>query len=112
MFVHTNYVGDKKGTHPKMDWETLQELDSEGLVTIGSHTLSHPDDISKLPIEDQDREMTESKATLEQQLGHPVTYFAYPDGKGDTTSFDPPSAPDTRWPLRWITDPPRSRRVS
>ena len=26
MFVHTNYVGDKKSDHPKMDWETLKQL--------------------------------------------------------------------------------------
>ncbi len=88
MFVHTNFVGDKKGAHPKMDWETLKKLDQEGLVTIASHTLSHPDDMSKLPIEDQDRELTEAKSLLEQQLGHPVPYFAYPNGKGDATTFD------------------------
>jgi len=88
MFVHTNFVGDKTGTHPKMDWDTLKKLDSEGLVTIGSHTLSHPADMAKLPLEDQQKELTESKATLEQQLGHPVPYFAYPNGTGDQATFD------------------------
>ncbi|MDX1931142.1 MAG: polysaccharide deacetylase family protein [Capsulimonadales bacterium] len=87
VFVHTNFVGDKKGAHPKMDWETLRELDASGLVTIGSHTLSHPEDMAKLPIEEQEREMTESRAILESQLGHPVPYFAYPNGTGDKETF-------------------------
>lgn len=87
MFVHTNFVGDKKGPHPKMSWDMLRNLDSEGLVTIASHTLSHPL-LSKLPVEDQDRELTESKALLEQKLNHPVPYFAYPEGDGDAVTFD------------------------
>ena len=84
MFVHTNYVGDKKGDHPHMDWPTLQLLDKDGLVTIGSHTLSHPDDITKLTPEQQEEEMAKSKAKLESKLGHTVPYFAYPDGKNDS----------------------------
>ena len=88
MFVHTNFVGDKTGSHPKMDWETLKQLDTEGLITIASHTLSHPEDMAKLPLEDQEKELTESKALLEQQLGHPVPYFAYPNGTGDQVTFD------------------------
>jgi peptidoglycan/xylan/chitin deacetylase (PgdA/CDA1 family) len=52
VFVHTNFVGDKKGPHPKMSWETLQQLDTEGLITIASHTLSHPL-LSKLSAEEQ-----------------------------------------------------------
>lgn len=88
MFVHTNFVGDKTGAHPKMTWDTLRALDKEKLVTIASHTLSHPDDMSKLPLEDQERELTESKAKLEAELGHPIPYFAYPNGKGDAATFD------------------------
>jgi peptidoglycan/xylan/chitin deacetylase (PgdA/CDA1 family) len=87
MFVHTNFVGDKKGPHPKMSWETLKTLDAEGLVTIASHTLSHPL-LSKLSVEAQDRELAESKALLEAKLNHPVPYFAYPEGDGDAVTFD------------------------
>ena len=87
VFVHTNFVGDKKGPHPKMSWETLQKLDSGGLITIASHTLSHPL-LSKLAVEEQDRELMESKALLEEKLGHPVPYFAYPEGDGDAVTFD------------------------
>lgn len=88
MFVHTKFVGDKTGTHPKMDYDTLRLLDKEGLVTIGSHTVSHPDDMALLPVSEQDEEITTAKADLERELGHPVPYFAYPNGKGDDQTFD------------------------
>ena len=86
MFVHTNFVGDKTSDHPKMTWETLQQLDKEGLVTIASHTLSHPDDITKLSLEVQERELAGSKQALEAKLGHTVPYLAYPDGRQDETT--------------------------
>jgi peptidoglycan/xylan/chitin deacetylase (PgdA/CDA1 family) len=83
MFVHTNFVGDKTGDHPKMDWEELKTLDKEGLITIGPHTLSHPDDLTALPEEKQTEEITECKSVLEKQLGHPTPYFCYPVGKNN-----------------------------
>jgi peptidoglycan/xylan/chitin deacetylase (PgdA/CDA1 family) len=76
------------GKHPKMTWDTLKALDKEGLVTIGSHTLSHPADITLMTADVQETELTQSKATLEQQLGHPVPFFAYPDGKQDAVTRD------------------------
>ncbi len=87
MFVHTNFVGSKQG-RPKMSWETLQLLAKSDLVTIGSHTLSHPDDITKLSPSDQEREIVQSKQILEEKLGKPVPYFAYPDGKNDAVTQD------------------------
>ncbi len=83
MFVHTNFVGDTTHGRPKMDWPTLKELVKGKLVTIGSHTLSHPDDITKIPEADQQREITESKSILEGQLGIKIDYFSFPDGKND-----------------------------
>lgn len=88
MFVHTDFVGDKASARPKMDWETLRELDREGLVTIGSHTLSHPEDMAVLTPEKQEDEMARSKEILERELGHPVPYFAYPNGNGDAVTYD------------------------
>lgn len=87
MFVHTDFVGRKDGSRPKMDWDTLRALDQEGLVTIGSHTCSHPEDLASLPIEDQERELRVSKEILERELGHSVPYFAYPVGSGDDRTF-------------------------
>lgn len=84
MFVHTDFVGSKQG-RPKMDWPTLQTLVKEKLVTIGSHTLSHPD-LTLLTQTDQQKEIVDSKRILEDKLGIKVDYFAYPDGKNDPIS--------------------------
>jgi peptidoglycan/xylan/chitin deacetylase (PgdA/CDA1 family) len=55
------------------------ELDKEGLVEVGSHTVTHPV-LSTLSAETQSSEIEQSKADLEEMLGRPVTSFAYPFG--------------------------------
>lgn len=83
MFVHTDFVGNKSGSHPKMSWEQLKELDASGLVEIGGHTCSHPGDLKSLPRDEQERELVDSKTILEEKLGHPVPFLAYPVGSAD-----------------------------
>lgn len=86
VFVHTAFVGDRSGDHPKMDWETLRRLDREGLVTIGSHTVTHPPDLRALSQFRQRMELANSRATLERHLGHSVRYLAYPEGNSDAVT--------------------------
>ncbi len=88
MFVHTGFVGDKSGAHPKMSWSTLKELVKDPLITIGSHTVTHPD-LPTLSSDQQTEELTKSKTDLESHLGTKIDYFAYPEGKNDaiTQSF-------------------------
>jgi peptidoglycan/xylan/chitin deacetylase (PgdA/CDA1 family) len=52
---------------------------AEGGVTIGSHTMTHRS-MAQLPPEQARREAVESKARLEDTVGHAVTSFAYPFG--------------------------------
>jgi peptidoglycan/xylan/chitin deacetylase (PgdA/CDA1 family) len=85
MFVHTGFVGHKEGLHPKMDWPTLKELAKDPLITIGNHTITHPEDITQIPVDQQIKEIGEAKKELETQLGKPCPYFAYPNGKNDTS---------------------------
>jgi peptidoglycan/xylan/chitin deacetylase (PgdA/CDA1 family) len=87
MFVHTDFVGNTSGSHPKMNWDQLKELDATGLVEIGGHTCSHPGDLKSLPEDVQERELTKSKALLEDQLGHPVPFLAYPVGSADAKTI-------------------------
>lgn len=64
-----------------LSWEALAQLDPE-LITIGSHTLSHP----ILPTIDDatlEREVRDSRAILEQRLGRTVDLFCYPNGAQD-----------------------------
>lgn len=86
VFVHTDYVGDRSGTHPKMDWSELRTLVDEGLVTIGSHTVTHPDRLPDLSIASQERELRRSKEVLERELGVPIRYLSYPNGENDATT--------------------------
>lgn len=83
MFVHTGFVGNKTGAHPKMDWKELKELVKDPLITIGNHTITHPSDLTKLDPEQQRKEIVEAKEKLESELGKPMDYFAYPEGNND-----------------------------
>ena len=49
---------------------------------IGAHTLSHPR-LSRLPREEAQREIVESKKWLEGITGRPCTMFCYPKGDFD-----------------------------
>jgi peptidoglycan/xylan/chitin deacetylase (PgdA/CDA1 family) len=49
------------------------------LVTVGSHTVSHPD-LASLPEGQAQWELAESKRVLEAILGRPVVLFAFPYG--------------------------------
>jgi peptidoglycan/xylan/chitin deacetylase (PgdA/CDA1 family) len=80
MFVHTGFVGNTTQGRPKMSWETLRELSQDPLITIGSHTITHPEDITKIDPIKQQEEISQSKKELETQLGKTMDYFAYPNG--------------------------------
>lgn len=59
--------------------DQLKEIDKDGLVKIGAHTLTHP----ILANEDNkkcEREIRGSINQLADILGHEIKYFAYPNG--------------------------------
>lgn len=65
-----------------MDWEQVRELTAQG-VAFGSHTVNHAI-LTTCGPETARQEITQSRTILAQQLGRPVTSFAYPNG-----DFDP-----------------------
>ncbi len=73
-------VGNGFHNVPKtVTWDSLRDM-RRGGFTIGSHTRTHV----TLPMETRqtmDRELTGSKAELEQYLGEPIDHFAYPGGQ-------------------------------
>jgi len=87
MFVHTAFVGGKTG-RPKMTWAQLKEMQEEGLVKIGSQTVSHPIDLRMVSPEQLDRELVQSRATLRDRLGTDIPYLAYPNGKWNDITCD------------------------
>ena len=59
-------------------WDDLAEMARLGM-TIGSHTLTHPN-LPNAGERDAWREIRDSKARLERELGEVVTLFSYPNG--------------------------------
>ncbi len=88
-FIPTAYVGSDrgfpwdKGLAPlaNLTWDDLREMVRLGFE-IGSHTVTHAD-LGTLTAEQVRREMVESRAVLEEQLGRPVRWLAYPFGGVD-----------------------------
>ena len=59
-------------------WDELEEMAGLGM-TIGAHTLTHPN-LPSAGLADATAEIRGSKALLEERLGRPVTLFSYPNG--------------------------------
>ena len=63
-----------------LDWEQLAAMADSGLFEIGSHTCHHFRLRESLPAEVLEREVSESKRRLEENLEKPVELFCYPNG--------------------------------
>jgi peptidoglycan/xylan/chitin deacetylase (PgdA/CDA1 family) len=85
-FIPTKYVGTDHifpwdvglNRMPNLTWNEVRRIQQLG-HEIGSHTVSHPD-LGVIERSDAERELTESKRTLEDRLERPVRWFAYPFG--------------------------------
>lgn len=62
-----------------MNWDEIRALAEDPLVTIAAHTTNHFA-LAKLRSEDARREIADSIARVEQELGKPVRHFSYPYG--------------------------------
>ena len=62
-----------------MTLEQVLEIDREGLVAIGAHTMDHPF-LARESDNKSQYEIVESIRQLESLLGHPISCFAYPNG--------------------------------
>ncbi len=66
-------------THRTLSLEEVFALHQGKLIEVGSHAVTHPL-LSALPVAWQQNEIQQSKACLEEIIGHPVRSFAYPYG--------------------------------
>jgi peptidoglycan/xylan/chitin deacetylase (PgdA/CDA1 family) len=64
-----------------MTWDELRAVAERGLE-IGSHTVTHPH-LPELSDAELFRELRESRLQLEDELGRPCRYLAYPYGETD-----------------------------
>ncbi len=68
-----------------MTKDELREIAGCNLIEIGAHTITHPK-LRKIGIAEQQKEIAESKKSIENIIGTPLLSFAYPFGCLD--SFD------------------------
>jgi len=78
MHVPTGLVGGKGCFMGRdcLDWGEIRSLHGCG-IEFGSHTVSHPV-LYNLPWFEIRRELVDSKARIEEELGEPVRIFSYP----------------------------------
>jgi peptidoglycan/xylan/chitin deacetylase (PgdA/CDA1 family) len=103
--------GPHEGELEPMGWDQLAELAAAGWE-IGSHTATHPH-LTRLGDAELDRELSVSRAVIEERLGRPCPTLAYPYGDVDErvvaaarrAGYDAagalPSALAGADPLRW-----------
>ena len=90
-------------------WDELRALSERG-VEIGSHTVGHVH-LTRLRDDELDRELRDSRAQIEDELGLACRYLAYPFGEHDArvrraaeqAGYDAAFAVDARTsaPDRW-----------
>jgi len=63
----------------RLNWQEIFEMKNSGLISFGSHTISHPY-LTSLDEDKLKSEIFDSKRILEEKLFSPVKTFAYPAG--------------------------------
>lgn len=89
VFLTTGFIGT--GEIPRWDkeyykndkalmlsWEQVQEMSDNGIF-FGSHTVTHPF-LTRISRKQAQKEIRQSMDIIEQQIGKPITTFAYPSG--------------------------------
>ncbi|MGG6240656.1 polysaccharide deacetylase family protein [Nodosilinea sp. AN01ver1] len=82
-FVFPGKVDGDVAGRSTLTWDQLKTMTADPLITIGSHSVTHPADLRALSDDDLVYEVVESKRRLESELGVPMRYFSYPTGYYD-----------------------------
>jgi peptidoglycan/xylan/chitin deacetylase (PgdA/CDA1 family) len=87
-FIFSKYFEDEKEfcKNLYMSFDQMREM-IEGGMSFGSHSVTHPA-LSKLSSEEQDKEIRNSKITLEKELGVKISAFSYPYGDFNEATID------------------------
>lgn len=62
-----------------LSWDEIRAMRDSGLITMGSHTMTHPH-LGRLSPDQIRFEVGESKRLLERHTGRTIRYFAFPGG--------------------------------
>lgn len=71
------------GKPGRLSWDQILEMQQSGLVSFGSHTLTHPYLAAVSSPRARTREICDSKRMLEERLGVAINAFSYPMGNFD-----------------------------
>lgn len=93
-----------------MDWEEVRILQKEYHCTVGSHCLDHFICGAFQDETEIRRQITESKAVIEQKLGTPCLYLAYPNG--DTCEAALQAAKEAGYRMAFTTNNQRIDKAS
>jgi peptidoglycan/xylan/chitin deacetylase (PgdA/CDA1 family) len=80
--IYTANIGQNTG-RSHVTWEQLRQMAADPLIAIAAHSLTHPADLRELPDDKLQAEVVGSKQLLQSELGIPIRYFTYPEGKYD-----------------------------
>ena len=69
-----------------LTWEEIGGMHRDG-IEFGAHTVTHPI-LSRVPLATAKKEIASSKRAIEQNLQHPCTLFAYPNGTSRDVNED------------------------
>jgi len=70
--------GESHDVRYMLDWDEVREMKANG-ISFGSHTVNHLL-LTHVPIDEARGEIVDSKREVENKLGDPSAYFAYPNG--------------------------------
>lgn len=77
--IYRTKYGTPSTGRRNINGDQIIEMDRSGWVTMGAHTMNHPI-LANETLEKSQWEITQSLRSMEELLGHPVPYFAYPNG--------------------------------
>ena len=66
-------------THGSMSLDDAKQISTHPLVTLGSHTLTHPN-LTRVSLDQAANEIELSKRNLEEALSQQIEYLSYPEG--------------------------------
>lgn len=79
VYLATDLVDPRGQDGAGLTWDHLAEMHASGLMTLGSHTRSHPD-LRYLTHDQVEDELGSSDETITRELGIGSRHFAYPYG--------------------------------
>ena len=78
-FIPTGLMGQSY----YLKWEQIKEMDGSGLISFQSHSVTHAN-LTEISLDKLRWELSESKKMLENSLGKPVNFIAYPYGANNS----------------------------